>query len=121
VIINHPSGWGTAWKRKGYTIDGDVNWVIGTRPGIEFYRFWEELGAAPDWKIHNHDLYLVNEITEGKAFNVYCDADRFEKYLLEISAEDESLIKELTAVMSDNHTIQMICREDNKIITSSKP
>jgi phytoene dehydrogenase-like protein len=97
----------TAWKRKGYTIDGAVNWVIGTRPGIEFYRFWEELGAAPDWKIHNHDLYLVNESTEGKTFNVYCDADRFEKHLLEISAEDESLIKELTRAIRKASTLSM--------------
>ena len=97
----------TAWKRKGYTIDGAVNWVIGTRLGIEFYRFWEELGAAPDWKIHNHDLYLVNESTEGKVFNVYCDADRFEKYLLEISAEDESVIKELTGAIRKASTLSM--------------
>jgi phytoene dehydrogenase-like protein len=89
----------TAWKRKDYIIDGAVNWVIGTRPGIEFYRFWEELGAAPNWKIHNHDLYMVNESPDGEAFYVYCDADRFEKYLLEIAAEDETLIKELTGAI----------------------
>lgn len=89
----------TAWKRKGYTIDGAVNWVAGTRPGIEFYRFWEELGAAPNWKIYNHDLYMVNESREGEPFFVYCDADRFEKYLLEISAKDKSVIKQLTGAI----------------------
>jgi len=89
----------TAWKRKGYTIDGAVNWVVGTRPGIEFYRFWEELGAAPDWKIYNHDLYMVNESLDGEAFFVYCDTDRFEQYLLNISAEDETVIKELTGAI----------------------
>ncbi len=86
----------TAWKRKGYTIDGSVNWVVGTRPGVEFYPFWEELGAAPNWKIHNHDLYLVNESRDGEKFFLYCDADRFEEYLMAKSAKDEKVIKELT-------------------------
>jgi len=97
----------TAWKRKGYTIDGAVNWVMGTRPGTEFYRFWEELGAAPGWKIHNHDLYLVNESRDGKPFFVYCDADRFEEYLLEVSAEDEGVIKELTGAIRKASTLSM--------------
>jgi phytoene dehydrogenase-like protein len=97
----------TAWKRKGYTIDGAVNWVIGTRPGIEFYRFWEELGAAPNWKIYNHDLFSVNESRDGKPFLVYCDADRFEEYLLEIAAEDEDLIKELTGAIRKASTVSM--------------
>jgi phytoene dehydrogenase-like protein len=97
----------TAWKRKGYTIDGAVNWVIGTRPGIEFYRFWEELGAAPNWKIYNHDLYMVNENRDGKLFFVYCDADRFEQYLLEISAEDDTVIKELTGAIRKASTMSM--------------
>ena len=89
----------TAWKRKEYTIDGAVNWVVGTRPEIEFYRFWEELGAAPGWKIYNHDLYMVNESPDGERFFVYCDADRFEEYLMKIAIEDESVIKELTGAI----------------------
>lgn len=102
-----PGGVCTAWKRKGYTIDGAVNWVIGTRPGTEFYRFWEELGAAPGWEIHNHDLYMVNENRDGKPFLVYCDADRFEEYLLEISAEDEGIIKEFTGAIRKASTMSM--------------
>ena len=97
----------TAWKRKGYTIDGAVNWVVGTRQGIGFYRFWEELGAVPGWKIHNHDLYMVRESRDGNAFYVYCDADRFEKYLLEISAEDETVIRELTGAIRKASKISM--------------
>jgi len=102
-----PGGVCTAWKRKGYIIDGAVNWVMGTRPGTEFYRFWEELGAAPGWEIHNHDLYMVNENRDGKPFLVYCDADRFEEYLLEISAEDEGVIKEFTGAIRKASTMSM--------------
>jgi len=86
----------TAWKRQGYTIDGAMNWLLGTSPGSGFHKFWEELGAAQRWKIYNHDQYLINEDKTGKAFHVYCDADRFEQYLLELAPEDKDVIKELT-------------------------
>jgi phytoene dehydrogenase-like protein len=86
----------TAWKRKGYTIDGAMNWLVGTRPGSQFYKFWEELGATGNWKIYNHDRYMINEDKDGKAFTIFCDADRFEKYLLEIAPEDREPIKEFT-------------------------
>jgi phytoene dehydrogenase-like protein len=89
----------TAWKRKGYTIDGAMNWLVGTRPGSQFYNFWEELGAAKEWKIYNHDHYLISEDKDGRAFTVYCDADRLEQYLLEMAPEDSEAIKEFTQVI----------------------
>ena len=86
----------TAWKRKGYTIDGAMNWLVGTKPGGVFSRYWEELGAAPEWKIYNHDLLLIYEDKVHAPFTLFCDADRLEEYLLEIAPEDERLIKDLT-------------------------
>src|SRR3989304_9604336 len=85
----------TAWKRQGYSIDGGMNWLLGTSPGSGFHKFWEELGAAQRWKIYNHDQYLINEDKTGKAFHVYCDADRFEQYLLELAPEDKDAITQL--------------------------
>ncbi len=86
----------TAWKRKGYTIDGAMNWLVGTNPKNSFYKFWEELGAAQKWKIYNHDLYSSFEDKDGKAFYFYCDTDRFEQYLLELAPEDKNVIREFT-------------------------
>jgi len=86
----------TAWKRKGYTIDGAMNWLVGSKPSSSFYKFWEELGAAKDWKIYNHDRYTIGEDRDGKAFTVYCDANRFEQYLVELAPEDSEVIKEFT-------------------------
>jgi phytoene dehydrogenase-like protein len=86
----------TAWKRKGYTIDGAMNWLVGTQPGTQFYNFWEELGAAKEWKIYNHDHYMISEGKDGKVFTIYCDADRFELYLLDLAPEDSEAIKEFT-------------------------
>ncbi len=86
----------TAWQRQGYTIDGAMNWLVGTNPESSFYRFWEELGAAQEWKIHNHDCYAVNEDQAGNTFTTFCDADRFEKYLLALAPEDSEATKEFT-------------------------
>ncbi len=91
----------TGWKRKGYTIDGAMNWLVGTSLKNSFYKYWEELGAAPGWKIHNHDLFSIFEDEDGKAFNIYCDADRFEQYLLELAPEDKDTIRELTKGIRD--------------------
>jgi len=63
-------GVATAWKRKGYTIDGSMNWLMGTKPGTGFYRFWEELGAARDWKIYNNERQSIIENRDGKT--IYC-------------------------------------------------
>ena len=89
----------TAWKRKGYTIDGAMNWLVGTKPGSSYYKIWEELGAASGWKIFNHDRNIIVENKEGKSFSVYCDADRFEQYLLDIAPEDKNVIKKLTKAL----------------------
>jgi phytoene dehydrogenase-like protein len=93
----------TAWKRKGYTVDGAMNWLMGTKPGDAFHKFWEELGAPQEWNVFNHDRYIIFEDKNRTPFTVYCDADRFEKHLLEIAPEDERRIKEFThAVRSLN-------------------
>ena len=33
----------TAWKRKGYTFDGCVHWLAGSKPTDPFYHLWKEL------------------------------------------------------------------------------
>jgi phytoene dehydrogenase-like protein len=91
----------TGWKRQGYTIDGAMNWLVGTGPKNSFHKYWEELGVAQKWKIYYHDMYSSFEDKDGKVFNVYCDADRFERYLLELAPEDKDIIHELTRGIRD--------------------
>ena len=97
----------TGWKRKGYTIDGAMNWLVGTSLKNSFYKYWEELGAAQKWKIHNHDMFSIFEDEDGKPFNVYCDADRFEQYLLELAPEDKDTIREFTKGIRDFSRMDM--------------
>jgi phytoene dehydrogenase-like protein len=73
-----------------------LNWIEGTMPGTRFYNFWLELGAAPTWNIYHYERNMITEDQNGKAFTFYCDADRFERYLLELAPEDNDAIKEFT-------------------------
>jgi phytoene dehydrogenase-like protein len=107
----------TGWKRKGYTIDGAMNWLVGTNPKNSFHKFWEELGAAQNWKIYNHDLYSIYEDKEGKVFKVYCDADRFEQYLLELAPEDKDIIREFTEVIRDFSRMDIPSEKPNELLS----
>jgi phytoene dehydrogenase-like protein len=84
----------TGWKRKDYTIDGCVHWLIGTNPTNRFYHIWEELGVAQGWNIVDHDRFISIEGEEGRAFTLYADIDRLEQHMKELGPEDKDTIEE---------------------------
>jgi len=51
----------TGWKHKGYNIDSSMHWLLGTKLGTSYYKFWEELGATQQWQVYNHDQYSIIE------------------------------------------------------------
>jgi len=89
-----PGGLCTSWKRKGYTFDGCLHWLSGSRSG-QWYRFYEELGAVQDRRMVDHEEFVRIEGPEGKAWTVYTDLDRLEQHMLELSPGDAKAIKEL--------------------------
>jgi phytoene dehydrogenase-like protein len=91
---NIPGGLCTAWKRKGYTFDGCIEWLIGSRSGI-FHRIYSELGAAQGRQMAHHDVYVRIEGTEGKTLIVYNNIDRLEQHMKELAPEDAGVIEEL--------------------------
>ena len=90
---NRPGGVCTAWKRKGYTIDGCIHWLVGTNPANDFYHVWEELGAVQGWTIVDHEYFVHIEGEGGKVFNVYADLDRLEQHMKELAPEDKDVIE----------------------------
>jgi phytoene dehydrogenase-like protein len=84
----------TGWKRKGYTIDGCMHWLVGTNPANGFYHIWEELGAAQGWNIVDHEQYMRIEGQGGKTFTVYSDIDRLEQHMKELAPKDKDVIEE---------------------------
>lgn len=102
-----PGGVCTGWKRKGYTIDGAVNWVMGTKRGTMFHRFWQELGVAREWEIYNHDRFMTVENGEGDSLTLYSDAERLEEQLLEIAPEDREVIRQFTGAIRQAARLSM--------------
>ena len=91
-----PGGVCTSWKRKGYTIDGCLHWLVGSAPENDFYRFWEELGAVQGRRMMYHEEYARVEGKGGKVFVVYTDIKRLEQHMKELAPEDEDVIEEFT-------------------------
>lgn len=94
-----PGGLCTSWKRKGYTFDGCVHWLLGTKPGTGFHGIWEELGAVQGRPIVNHEEYIRIEGAGGKTFIAYTDLGRLEAHMKELSPQDADVIDEYIGAM----------------------
>ena len=94
-LHDKPGGLCTSWERKGYTVDGCIHWLLGARPGIDFYRIWEELGAIRGRVMIEFDEYMRVEGRDGQAFILHTDLNRLEQHMKELAPEDADIIDEL--------------------------
>lgn len=92
-----PGGLCTSWKRKGYTFDGCIHWLVGSSPSSGMHDIWEETGISQNRKIIDHDEYMRIEGSDGRTLVFYTNVDRLEKHLLEFSPRDEKPIRDLIA------------------------
>ncbi|NMC60861.1 MAG: NAD(P)/FAD-dependent oxidoreductase [Candidatus Methanofastidiosa archaeon] len=92
-----PGGLCTSWKRKDYTIDGCIHWLIGSNPNSSFYKLWSELGAIQGRQMLYHDVFYRYTGSNGKTLVIYCDVDKLEAHMKEISPADSA-------------TIELLCR-----------
>lgn len=90
-----PGGLCTSWKIGGYTFDGCIHWLVGTKPGGNFNQIWAELGALQARKIVDHDEFTRVEGPGGKPLIIYTDLDRLKSHLIGISPEDSRVINQL--------------------------
>lgn len=94
-LHTQPGGLMTAWKRKGYTIDGCIHWLSYSSNEYEYCRYWEEIGLIQGREIFNPEIFNRVEGPNGEVLNLYCNTDRLEQHLLEISPEDHKLIHDM--------------------------
>jgi phytoene dehydrogenase-like protein len=87
-LHDKPGGLCTSWKRKGYTFDGCIHWLVGSGAGSNFNRIWQELGAVQGRQMVDHDEFMRYKGTEGKDFVLYTDVDRLERHMKELSPAD---------------------------------
>jgi phytoene dehydrogenase-like protein len=91
-----PGGLCTSWKRKGYTFDGCIHWLVGSSSSSGMHDIWEETGISQEREIIDMDEYMRLEDSAGRTLILYTDVDRLEKHLLEFSPQDEKPIREFT-------------------------
>jgi phytoene dehydrogenase-like protein len=106
-LHNKPGGLCTSWKRKDYTIDGCLHWLVGSSPSNNFHRIWRELGALPGPRIMEHDTFISIETEDGKVFNVYTDVDRLEQHMLELAPQDRKTIQKFTNAIRDCARVEL--------------
>ena len=53
-----PGGVSTSWKRKGFTFEGGVHWLIGAMEEIPLHQIWVETGALQE----NNPVYFKDPI-----------------------------------------------------------
>ena len=93
---NLPGGVCTSWKRKGYTIDNCIHWLVGSSASDDFYRLWNELIDMKDLKFVDSEEWMRVEMPDGRCMRVFTDIDRLEQEMLEKSPADEGLIRAFT-------------------------
>jgi phytoene dehydrogenase-like protein len=91
-----PGGLCTSWKKKDYTIDGCIHWLVGSNPSDPFYELWDELVDMKNISFVDSDEYIRVEDENCKTIRVYADIDKLETEFLLKAPEDRSLILELT-------------------------
>ena len=91
---SRPGGLCTSWKRKGYTFDGCIHWLVGSSPKSGMHDMWEETGISKDRDFIDMDEYMRVEDSAGRTLVFHTDINRLEKYLLEFSPRDEKPIRE---------------------------
>lgn len=89
-----PGGVCTSWKRKGYTIDGCMHWLVGSGPASSFYGIWEELGILQNHTFVDHEEYVSVEGKPGKSLALYADPNRLEQSMKELAPEDSAFIED---------------------------
>lgn len=101
-----PGGLCTSWKRKGFTIDGCIHWLVGSSPESSLNAHWKEVGIAQGRKFVDLDQYMRFEDDQGRTFILYTDVDRLEKHMLEFSPRDAEVTREFI------NGIRMVLRLD---------
>jgi len=77
----------TAWKREGYTFDGCIHWLVGSKPGTGYHRMWDKLGLVQGKTFISWEYYTQAVDERGAVFTAYTDPDRLEEHMSALVTE----------------------------------
>lgn len=98
-LHNLPGGLCTSWKRKGFTIDNCIHWLVGSSPSDNFYNLWTELVDMQGIEFVDHEEWIRVEGDDGRFIRVFTNVDKLEKEMLAKAPEDVELINEFTSAI----------------------
>ena len=98
---NLPGGLCTAWKRKGFTFDGCIHWLVGTKKGSQFNRLWSEICDMGSMTFYDREIFMSIEGDDDNKINIYSDLDRLEAHLIEKAPADGAAIKKMTGAAKE--------------------
>ena len=92
-LASTPGGLCTAWKRGGYTFDGCISWLVGTRPDEAVLEVYRALGILDAVRLRPVDEYMryADEPT-GRSFSFTSDYAATRAALLDIAPGDKKAI-----------------------------
>ncbi len=94
-LHDKPGGLCTTWKRKGYTVDGCLHWLVGSGPAARgLHDCWRELGVLDGRQWIDHEVYMEVRAKSGKVFKLYTDLDRLEAHMITLAPADKKTIAE---------------------------
>ncbi len=91
---NIPGGVCTAWKRKGYTFDFCIHWLVGSSPSDNFYHLWNELIDMEKLDFVSHEIFFQIEDKEGRTLRIFTDVDQLEEEMKNVAPEDKDIIED---------------------------
>jgi phytoene dehydrogenase-like protein len=105
---SRPGGQCTSWKRKDYTFDYSVHWLVGSSHGA-FNNIWRETRALDDIAgVIDLEDYAIIRLKGGEDLMIYSDIDRWEDYLQEFAPGDSEAIREMCTDIRRASTLTII-------------
>ena len=93
-----PGGVAATWKRKGYTIDGGIHFVMGHRLGTALHELFRQLGIAQATRFVDMVTYgRFTDEASGRSVEVTPDLDRLAGDLKALSPADAGIVDDLIA------------------------
>jgi phytoene desaturase len=93
-----PGGVCTAWKRKNYTVDGCIHWLMGARPGTFSYKVYEEVGALNGNRLVTVEHFVSAVVEKSETcLEITADLDRLVRDARALSPVDAPVVEEIVA------------------------
>jgi len=94
-LHNLPGGLCTAWKKKDYTFDGCIHWLVGSSPSNPLYNSWNEVLDMKSLKFVEMDFFSRIDDEHGHSLTLYSNADQLGTELKRHSPKHPDLIDEI--------------------------